>query len=98
MKLVVLNKLSKISVAFTSLQNHHLSDTSFADNLFFLHRYIQGARFGGDDKIVSNELVEVGKLRGTVELAMDSSANQPSSASPTLRARFIGQGYKQVIH
>lgn len=59
-------------------------------------RYIQGARFGGDDKIVSNELVEVGKLRGTVELAMDSSANQPSSASPTLRARFIGQGYKQV--
>ncbi|XP_039144453.1 uncharacterized protein LOC120281826 [Dioscorea cayenensis subsp. rotundata] len=55
-------------------------------------RYIQGAHFGGDDKIISNE---VGKLGGTFELAMDSG-NQPPLAGPTLRARFIGQGYKQV--
>lgn len=95
-KLVFQNKLCKISVAFTRLHHHHLSDkyTSFTDNLFFLHRYIQGAHFGGDDKIISNE---VGKLGGTFELAMDSG-NQPPSAGPTLRARLIGQGYKQVIH
>ncbi|KAJ0967959.1 hypothetical protein J5N97_024876 [Dioscorea zingiberensis] len=59
-------------------------------------RYIQGARFGGDPKLASDEILEVVEHPGMVEIATDGSTNKPLSAGPTIRARFIGQGYKQV--
>lgn len=64
-------------------------------NLF--NRYIQGARLIGNSKPASSEeTLEIGKDSGQDESIVNGRNNKPAPSAPTLRARFVGQGYKQV--
>ncbi|KAF6158855.1 hypothetical protein GIB67_012498 [Kingdonia uniflora] len=55
-------------------------------------RYIQGERFFGN----SNSLVPIDSEQPVTEVAVMNNTNQSRSVSTVARARFIGQGYKQV--
>nr|CAD1840913.1 unnamed protein product [Ananas comosus var. bracteatus] len=59
-------------------------------------RYIQGARLIGNSKPASEETLEIGKDSGQGESIVNGRNNKPAPSAPTLRARFVGQGYKQV--
>ncbi|XP_065853034.1 uncharacterized protein [Euphorbia lathyris] len=55
-------------------------------------RYIQGARFAGNSNDEVNSAVPVGSNQTTVEAVLVND----TSNSTAFRARFVGQGYKQV--
>lgn len=57
-------------------------------------RYIQGARLTGNSS--SSMINAIDESQGAAELVANNGENAPVSVSPTLRARFVGQGYKQV--
>ncbi|KAK4768620.1 hypothetical protein SAY87_003761 [Trapa incisa] len=59
-------------------------------------RYIQGARFfgGSDENVMSAVPANGGQLMSEARIA--DSVDDSTSKYPTWRARFIGQGYKQV--
>ncbi|XP_057497958.1 uncharacterized protein LOC130782595 isoform X2 [Actinidia eriantha] len=57
-------------------------------------RYIQGARFFAGSNANSSSAVQVDQADS--EVAVVNATSTSASDSATLRARFIGQGYKQV--
>ena len=62
----------------------------------YFSRYIRGARLVGNSKDTSNNLNPVDEEPNDSELIKDNGNKKSLSATPNLRARFIGQGYKQV--
>ncbi|RZS25446.1 hypothetical protein BHM03_00058646 [Ensete ventricosum] len=58
----------------------------------YFSRYIRGAPLVGN----SNNLIPVDEEPNGSELIKDNGNKKSLSATPSLRARFIGQGYKQV--
>ncbi|CAL9160592.1 uncharacterized protein LOC135635794 [Musa acuminata AAA Group] len=62
----------------------------------FAGRYIRGARLVGNSKDTTNNLNPVDEEPNDSELIKDNGNKKSLSATPNLRARFIGQGYKQV--
>lgn len=63
-------------------------------------RYIQGARlFGNSNETIDSALpIEGVEPSSDVALINDATVSTPTSTTTTttLRARFVGQGYKQV--
>ncbi|CAL9084126.1 unnamed protein product [Musa textilis] len=59
-------------------------------------RYIRGARLVGNSKDTSNNLNPVDEEPNDSESIKDTGNKKSLPATPSLRARFIGQGYKQV--
>ncbi|XP_073102036.1 uncharacterized protein [Elaeis guineensis] len=58
-------------------------------------RYIQGARLAGNSNATS-DISTIDKDQSMAESVSNASNNKSISVAPTLRARFIGQAYKQV--
>ncbi|TVU33549.1 hypothetical protein EJB05_25373 [Eragrostis curvula] len=58
-------------------------------------RYIQGAPLLGNSAVASDEILAVDTPSGGGE-AVIVSTNDKSTSRATMRARFVGQGYKQV--
>ncbi|VAI54612.1 unnamed protein product [Triticum turgidum subsp. durum] len=61
-------------------------------------RYIQGAPLTGNSiaTTTTDELVTVDTPSEVAEAVMVSADNKSAPTGPTFRARFVGQGYKQV--
>ncbi|XP_048534277.1 uncharacterized protein LOC125513252 [Triticum urartu] len=60
-------------------------------------RYIQGAPLTGNSlATTTDELVAVDAPSEVAEAVMASADNKTAPTGPTFRARFVGQGYKQV--
>ncbi|KAJ6693844.1 hypothetical protein OIU85_004612 [Salix viminalis] len=59
-------------------------------------RYIQGARFVGGSNVEAKSMVPVENDHPTAEAVLVNDLGIPTSTSPGFRARFVGQGYKQV--
>ncbi|KAM7472409.1 hypothetical protein LguiA_010592 [Lonicera macranthoides] len=59
-------------------------------------RYIQGARFFGNSNIGSSSSVPVTIDQPISETDIVTDTNASTSNASTFRARFVGQGYKQV--
>ncbi|KAJ9680109.1 hypothetical protein PVL29_019406 [Vitis rotundifolia] len=59
-------------------------------------RYIQGARLFGNSNVNANAAVPIEDDLQISEVAVVKDMNNSTPNSPTFRARFIGQGYKQV--
>lgn len=59
-------------------------------------RYIEGARFFGGSTPNSSSSVNTDIAPSDSEVAIINATNTSTSAPPTFRTRFIGQGYKQV--
>lgn len=65
--------------------------------VFLLDRYIQGAPLTGSSiATTTDELVTVDTPSEVAEAVMVSADNKSAPTGPTFRARFVGQGYKQV--
>uniref|UniRef100_A0A453N5W9 Uncharacterized protein n=1 Tax=Aegilops tauschii subsp. strangulata TaxID=200361 RepID=A0A453N5W9_AEGTS len=62
-----------------------------------LDRYIQGAPLTRNSlATTTDELVAVDAPSEVAEAVMASADNKTAPTGPTFRARFVGQGYKQV--
>lgn len=61
-------------------------------------RYIQGARFFGNSNIGSSSSVPVTIDLPISEAGIVTDTNASTSNASTFRARFVGQGYKQVVN
>ncbi|KAG5232925.1 hypothetical protein OIU77_004340 [Salix suchowensis] len=59
-------------------------------------RYIKGARFVGDSNVEAKSMVPVENDHPTAEAVLVNDLGISTSSSPGFRARFVGQGYKQV--
>lgn len=59
-------------------------------------RYIQGAPLTGNSIATTDEIVAVDTPSDVAEAVMIGADNKSAQSGPTLRARFVGQGYKQV--
>ncbi|XP_034709377.1 uncharacterized protein LOC117932302 isoform X1 [Vitis riparia] len=59
-------------------------------------RYIQGAQLFGNSNVNANAAVPIEDDLKISEVAVVKDMNNSTPNSPTFRARFIGQGYKQV--
>ncbi|KAJ6433875.1 hypothetical protein OIU84_017558 [Salix udensis] len=59
-------------------------------------RYIQGARFVGDSNVEAKSMVPAENDHPTAEAVLVNDLGISTSTSPGFRARFVGQGYKQV--
>ncbi|WCJ27684.1 alpha/beta-Hydrolases superfamily protein [Euphorbia peplus] len=60
-------------------------------------RYIQGARIAGNSNDEVNSAVRLGSDQNTAEaVLLNDTSNSTTSRAPNFRARFVGQGYKQV--
>ncbi|KAJ4953524.1 hypothetical protein NE237_030356 [Protea cynaroides] len=59
-------------------------------------RYIQGARFFGNSNLSSDPIVNIENDEPMSEVAVISNSNKSATVATSMRARFIGQGYKQV--
>lgn len=59
-------------------------------------RYIQGARFLGDSNVEAKTMVPVENDQPTAEAVLVNDMGNSTSTAPRFRARFVGQGYKQV--
>lgn len=62
-----------------------------------LHRYIQGAPLTGNTIATTDDILAVDTPSDIAEAVMVSTNDKSTQSGPTLRARFIGQGYKQVL-
>lgn len=63
-----------------------------------LHRYIQGAPLTGNTIATTDDILAVDTPSDIAEAVMVSTNDKSTQSGPTLRARFIGQGYKQVLN
>ncbi|XP_031276157.1 uncharacterized protein LOC116134617 isoform X1 [Pistacia vera] len=59
-------------------------------------RYIQGARFFGNSNVDIDSVVAIDTEQPISEVAVMNNETNSTSVSTAFRARFIGQGYKQV--
>lgn len=59
-------------------------------------RYIQGAPLLGNSAVASHEILAVDTPSDGGEAVIISSNDKDTPSGATMRARFIGQGYKQV--
>ncbi|KAJ9185687.1 hypothetical protein P3X46_005287 [Hevea brasiliensis] len=59
-------------------------------------RYIQGARFVGNSNAEVNSVVAMGSDQPNAEAVLMNDTSTSASIAINFRARFIGQGYKQV--
>ncbi|KAM0872326.1 hypothetical protein ACQ4PT_038798 [Festuca glaucescens] len=59
-------------------------------------RYIQGVPLTGNSTATTDEIVAVDAPSDVAEAVMISAEDKSAQSGPTLRARFVGQGYKQV--
>lgn len=59
-------------------------------------RYIQGARFLGDSNVEAKAMVPAENDQPTAEAVLVNDMGNSTSTAPRFRARFVGQGYKQV--
>ncbi|XP_073102116.1 uncharacterized protein [Elaeis guineensis] len=59
-------------------------------------RYIQGATLAGNSDVTSGMTPTIDKDQGMAESVPNVNNNKSISLTPTLRAYFIGQGYKQL--
>ncbi|KAL3573919.1 hypothetical protein D5086_024532 [Populus alba] len=59
-------------------------------------RYIQGARFLGDSNVEAKAMVPAENDQPTAEVVLVNDIGNSTSTAPRFRARFVGQGYKQV--
>ncbi|KAK6919827.1 GPI inositol-deacylase PGAP1-like [Dillenia turbinata] len=59
-------------------------------------RYIQGARFLGNSILSVDSTINIENNQSVAEVAVVGDASMSTFNAPTFRARFIGQGYKQV--
>ncbi|BAS76801.1 uncharacterized protein [Oryza sativa Japonica Group] len=59
-------------------------------------RYIQGAPLTGNTIATTDDILAVDTPSDIAEAVMVSTNDKSTQSGPTLRARFIGQGYKQV--
>nr|XP_028961301.1 uncharacterized protein LOC103438903 isoform X4 [Malus domestica] len=81
--------------------NKHCSKAVYTPELKYVciaGRYIQGARlFGNSNETIDSALpIEGVESSSDVALINDATVSTPTSTTTTLRARFVGQGYKQV--
>ncbi|XP_043696911.1 uncharacterized protein LOC122647621 isoform X2 [Telopea speciosissima] len=60
-------------------------------------RYIQGARFFGNSNLSSDPIVTIENDEPMTEVAVIGNRNKSATNTTIMRARFVGQGYKQVI-
>jgi len=60
------------------------------------HRYIQGAPLLGNSAAASDEILAVDTPSEGGEAVITGSNDKSTRSSVTWRARFVGQGYKQV--
>jgi hypothetical protein len=60
-----------------------------------IDRYIQGAPLLGNSAVASDEVLAVDSPEGG-EAVIISTNDKSTPSSVTWRARFVGQGYKQV--
>ncbi|CAK7341709.1 unnamed protein product [Dovyalis caffra] len=58
--------------------------------------YIQGARFLGESKMEAKSMVPVESDQPSAEAVLVDDMGNSASTAPNFRARFVGQGYKQV--
>ncbi|KAM1778905.1 hypothetical protein ACFX12_040347 [Malus domestica] len=82
--------------------NKHCSKAVYTPELKYVciaGRYIQGARlFGNSNETIDSALpIEGVESSSDVALINDATLSTPTSTTTTLRARFVGQGYKQPI-
>ncbi|KAJ1277712.1 hypothetical protein BS78_04G024700 [Paspalum vaginatum] len=59
-------------------------------------RYIQGAPLVGNSAVASDEILAVDTPSEAGEAVIISTSDKSTTSSVTWRARFVGQGYKQV--
>lgn len=59
-------------------------------------RYIKGARLMGNSDIITASAVPVATDQPVSDLVIVNDEITSTSSGPTLRTRFVGQGYKQV--
>ncbi|XP_050385200.1 uncharacterized protein LOC126801780 [Argentina anserina] len=59
-------------------------------------RYLQGARLFGNPSESVDSAIPMESLEPSSEVAVINDVSTSTSTAPTLRARFVGQGYKQV--
>lgn len=59
-------------------------------------RYIQGAQLFRNSTVEVESTVPIGSAQSISEDAIMNDLSTPTSNTATLRARFVGQGYKQV--
>ncbi|RXI06638.1 hypothetical protein DVH24_025774 [Malus domestica] len=81
--------------------NKHCSKAVYTRELKYVciaGRYIQGARLFGNsnESIVSALPIEGVDPSSDVAFISDATVSTSTSTTTTLRARFVGQGYKQV--
>ncbi|KAJ0078880.1 hypothetical protein Patl1_23612 [Pistacia atlantica] len=58
--------------------------------------YIQGARFFGNSNVDIDSVVAIDTEQPISEVAVMNNETNSTSVSTAFRARFVGQGYKQV--
>lgn len=59
-------------------------------------RYIQGARFFGNSNVEVNSVVPLDSDQPTAEAVLVNDMTNSTTIETNFRARFVGQGYKQV--
>ncbi|XP_062011047.1 uncharacterized protein LOC133727484 isoform X4 [Rosa rugosa] len=59
-------------------------------------RYLQGARLFGNSSGSVDSAIPIESLEPSSEVAVINDVSTSTLTTPTLRARFVGQGYKQV--
>ncbi|XP_062011050.1 uncharacterized protein LOC133727484 isoform X5 [Rosa rugosa] len=70
-----------------------------AQKLFTLlngNMYLQGARLFGNSSGSVDSAIPIESLEPSSEVAVINDVSTSTLTTPTLRARFVGQGYKQV--
>lgn len=59
-------------------------------------RYLQGARLFGNSNESIDSALPIASVEPSSEVAVINDMSTSTSTTTTLRARFVGQGYKQV--
>ncbi|RWW40440.1 hypothetical protein BHE74_00054158, partial [Ensete ventricosum] len=90
-RLIELKLFDRFPVPLNRCTDSNLLGVSVTKTCYF-SRYIRGAPLVGN----SNNLIPVDEEPNGSELIKDNGNKKSLSATPSLRARFIGQGYKQV--
>jgi len=77
-----------------SFYYEHISSCIIPSLLY--RRYIQGAPLLGNSAVASDEILAVDTPSEGGEAVIVSTNEKSTPSSVTWRARFVGQGYKQV--
>ncbi|KAM5554353.1 hypothetical protein ABKV19_022628 [Rosa sericea] len=78
------------------MEEYGKSDISLLLTLGTPHQYLQGARLFGNSSGSVDSAIPIESLEPSSEVAVINDVSTSTSTTPTLRARFVGQGYKQV--